>query len=121
MTNLSPKLWPAVQRGLFCRCPQCGKGKLYQSYLKPVNLCAVCSTSFKNIRADDGPAWLTILVVGHILVPLALHIFQATEWAVWQALTVLLSLAVLLVLALLPPMKGLFIGFMWWLRETKVG
>ena len=55
----------AVLRGLRGRCPHCGQGHLFRAYLKPVDACSVCHEPLKHIRADDGPAWLTILIVGH--------------------------------------------------------
>ena len=58
----------SVFRGACARCPNCGRGRLFRAYLKPVETCAECHESLKHIRADDGPAWLTILVVGHIVV-----------------------------------------------------
>src|SRR5688572_1409768 len=63
----------SVFRGACARCPNCGRGRLFRAYLKPVESCAECHESLKHIRADDGPAWLTILVVGHIVGALALH------------------------------------------------
>ena len=58
---------PIIIRGIKLRCPSCGEGKLFASYLKQVNNCTLCGESYRNIHADDGPAWLTILIVGHLL------------------------------------------------------
>src|SRR5579871_281405 len=59
-----------IRRALLGKCPKCGKGALYRAYLKQVDSCAVCGESYRHIRAEDGPPWLTILLTGHIIVPL---------------------------------------------------
>ena len=65
-------LWTAMKRGFRCRCPRCGEGKLFRAFLKTANNCSVCGLDFTPHRADDLPAYLVIVVVGHIVVPAAL-------------------------------------------------
>ena len=48
--------WPAMLNGMKCRCPNCGQGKLFSSYLKVADQCDVCGTEFFHHRADDAPA-----------------------------------------------------------------
>lgn len=103
----------AVARGFAGRCPNCGKGKLFRAYLKPVEACASCGEAFDHIRADDGPAWLTILITGHVVVPLLLMVEQRTDWPVWVATSFWCALVVVLVLMLLPRSKGVFVGIIW--------
>ena len=64
----------AMIRGFLQRCPNCGKGHLFRAYLKQVDSCADCGEPFGHIRADDGPAWLTILITGHVVVGVALAV-----------------------------------------------
>jgi len=59
----------ALLRGFMCRCPNCGRGKLFRAYLKVVDRCAVCGEDFSHQRADDAPAYFVILIVGHLVVP----------------------------------------------------
>jgi uncharacterized protein (DUF983 family) len=103
----------AVRRGLAGRCPACGKGRLFRSYLKPVDTCAACNEDLSHIRADDGPAWLTILIVGHLVVALVLGVDSWAGWPLWQAMVFYPTLGLVLSLALLPVAKGLFIGVIW--------
>ncbi len=106
-------LGEAMKRGLLCRCPSCGRGKLFGNYLKVVPACASCGEDLSHERADDAPPYFTILLVGHIIVPLVL--FVETRWqpdlvlqmAVWLPLTVLLALA------FLQPIKGAIVGYQW--------
>ena len=52
-----------LKRGLRLRCPKCGEGRLLAGYLTPQKACTDCGESFEALKADDGPAWLTVLVV----------------------------------------------------------
>jgi hypothetical protein len=78
--NSREPLGSVLARGAFGRCPRCGHGKLFNSYLKQVDHCAACTEQLGHIRADDGPAWLTILLTGHILVPLILALEPNSDW-----------------------------------------
>jgi uncharacterized protein (DUF983 family) len=108
----------AVLRGLRGRCPNCGEGRLFRSYLKPVETCASCHESLKHIRADDGPAWLTILVVGHVVVGLALYLEMYAPQPVATSIVIFVSLALSSTLLLLPRAKGVFIGAIWAMDAT---
>ncbi len=67
-------LWTAMKRGFRGRCPRCGEGKLFRAFLKVDNSCSACGLDFTPHRADDLPAYLVIVVVGHIVVPVVLCI-----------------------------------------------
>ena len=108
-----PSAVRAVARGLIGRCPNCGKGALFRRYLKQVDRCAACDEAYGHLRADDGPPWLTIIVVGHIVVPLAYFFERDTQWPEWVAMTVWPGLALVLCLLLLPLAKGVFLGLIW--------
>ncbi len=106
----------AALRGFTGRCPNCGLGKLFRAFLKPVDQCSSCQEPFGHIRADDGPAWLTILIVGHLVVPILFMVEQRTSWPEWVAMTFWPALVGMLVLVLLPRSKGVFIAAIW---QTK--
>ncbi len=104
---------PAMLRGWRGKCPSCGGGQLLHGYLKVNRDCAACRQEFYHHRADDGPAYLTILLVGHLVAP-GLHI----AFVVWrpEPLTLFTIFAVgctALSLYLLPRLKGAMIGFQW--------
>ncbi|AEM40378.1 DUF983 domain-containing protein [Ketogulonicigenium vulgare] len=104
---------PALSRGWRRRCPACGKGKLLTGYLKVADHCPACGAEMFHQRADDGPAYLTILLVGHIMA-VALHIV----WSAFRPAPIVMALTfsigvVLLALYLLPRIKGAFIGLQW--------
>ena len=110
----------SVFRGARARCPNCGRGRLFRAYLKPVESCAECNESLKHIRADDGPAWLTILVVGHIVGFLALELEMTAPQPVWISITMFLTLAAVMIAWFLPRAKGMFVGAIWAMDATGI-
>lgn len=108
--------WEAIRRGFGCRCPACGRGRVFAGYLKTVGACTRCGEQLGQIRADDIPPYVTILLVGHIVVPLVLLVEQnyapslLLQLLLWPALTLVLTLT------LLRPVKGAVVGLIWALR-----
>ena len=85
---------PALLRGWKRKCPNCGSGPMMEGYLTVRHDCAVCSQELHHQRADDGPAYITILD------PLVLAV---------SFILVFITIA----LFLLPRIKGAFIGLQW--------
>jgi uncharacterized protein (DUF983 family) len=106
-------LGQALRRGWRCRCPQCGAGPMLQSYLKVRDTCVVCGEALYHQRADDGPAYLTILIVGHILAPLIYFVFVEYRPDPLVLASVFTTLTVALALFLLPRMKGMLVALQW--------
>lgn len=109
-------LWSAMKRGFRCRCPRCGEGKMFRAFLKTADNCPVCGLDFTPHRADDLPAYLVIVIVGHIVVPIALWVETNYSPAVWLQLAAYLPFTFLSSLALLQPVKGSVVGLQWALR-----
>jgi uncharacterized protein (DUF983 family) len=105
--------WQALWRGFLCRCPNCGKGALFNGYLKPVLACGVCGEDMSHQRADDAPPYFTIVVVGHVIVPIMTTVFLMTELSVMTHLAIWLPLTLVMTLALLRPIKGALIALQW--------
>lgn len=108
-----PSFGTTLLRGLLKRCPRCGHGALYAKYLKPKDRCETCQAEIGVIRADDMPAYLTIVVVGHIVVPLALVVEKLYAPSVSVHMALWLPMIVVMTLAMLPGIKGATIGLMW--------
>jgi uncharacterized protein (DUF983 family) len=109
-------LWTAMKRGFMCRCPRCGEGKLFRAFLKVGDNCATCGLDYTPHRADDLPAYLVIIIVGHIVVPVVLWIETNYSPAVWLQLSIYLPFTFISSLLLLQPVKGAVVGFQWALR-----
>ena len=109
-------VWTAMKRGFRSRCPRCGEGKLFGAFLKVGSKCSVCALDFRPHRADDLPAYLVIIIVGHIVVPTVLWVETNYSPAVWLQLSIYLPLTLVLSLLLLQPVKGAVVGLQWALR-----
>lgn len=104
----------AMRRGWSRRCPNCGKGPLLRGYLKVRDECPVCRQELHHHRADDGPAYLTILVVGHLMAPLLHMTFtRFDEPDPFIVATVFSVGCVAACLYLLPRLKGVIVGIQW--------
>jgi uncharacterized protein (DUF983 family) len=66
-----PPLSP-LATALQCRCPRCGKGKLYNGLLSVTPRCTVCGLDLAAQDAGDGPAVFVVLILGAIVVALAI-------------------------------------------------
>ena len=102
-----------LRRGFRKVCPQCGEGPLLEGYLKPLPTCSACNEDFSHISADDGPAWLTLLVVGHAIVPLMLVFGRNDYVPLWLAILILSFVTLIGVYLVLPRAKGIFIALIW--------
>ena len=103
----------ALLRGWRRKCPNCGSGPVLRSYLKLHDSCTVCEQSFKPARADDGPAYLTILIVGHLMAPLLHLVFVKFRPEPLVLFTIFAVGCVALSLYLLPRFKGMIVAFQW--------
>lgn len=112
---------PAIKRGFLGSCPACGSGRLFRAWLKSCDRCAACNEDYTHHRADDLPAYLVILLVGHITV----GGFMMTDmvWLVssWVHLGIWVPLTLILSLLLIQPVKGGVIGLQWAMRMHGFG
>jgi uncharacterized protein (DUF983 family) len=112
-------LLPSMGRGLRGLCPHCGEGRLFYRYLKVSPGCPVCVHDLDQYPSDDGPAYFTILLVGHAVV-LPLLLFPI----LWKAPAAIIVPCVLiplagLTMAVLPRVKGAVIGALYALRVRR--
>ena len=114
-------LKPALLRGWLRRCPACGKGRMFEGYLKVRPACPVCGEDLHHHRADDGPAYLTILIVGHLMAPLILWAFVTWRPDPKVLATIFTAGCVALSLFLLPRLKGAFVALQWSRRMHGFG
>lgn len=107
---------PAMLHGLACKCPHCGKGRLFRAYLKTNDHCPECGEELFHHRADDLPPYISIVIIGHLLVGLMLHMEMSSTGSPVTYMGILLPLAIVLPLASLPSIKGAVVGLQWALR-----
>ena len=103
----------ALWRGFRQRCPNCGVGSSMEGYLGVRASCPHCGESLGHIKADDGPAYFTVLIAGHVMVSSVLVAEQAWHPDMVVMMVVALAGLGLLIWRLLPRVKGAVLGLMW--------
>jgi uncharacterized protein (DUF983 family) len=106
-------LMSAMWRGFRGRCPHCGEGRLFAHFLKVADRCPSCGEELFHHRADDFPAYLVIILVGHAVVPAVLAVEMAYAPPVALQLLVWLPVTLVASLGLLQPVKGAVVGLQW--------
>lgn len=102
------------------RCPECGKGGVFEGYLRIRDACGVCGADFKAADAGDGPAVFVILIVGAIVAPLLIILQVGLDLPDGLALGITLVTAVVLCLAFLPPFKATLFALQWKHKAREV-
>ncbi|MGB0749958.1 MAG: DUF983 domain-containing protein [Magnetospiraceae bacterium] len=114
MTPIPPRsVWFALLRGLFSRCPSCGQGWMFASFLKVKPHCESCGEALHHHRADDFPAYIVIALVGHMVVPLVALVVINFDLPYSLQMAIFLPLTIELVLLLLQPVKGAVVAVQW--------
>jgi uncharacterized protein (DUF983 family) len=103
----------AVWRGFALKCPSCGRAALFRRYLKVWDRCPGCAEELHHHRADDAPAYFTILVVGHFIIGGVLGLERALSPPDWVHFVIWVPLTLASTLWLLPRVKGALIGLQW--------
>jgi uncharacterized protein (DUF983 family) len=113
MAEIVHPLVPSVFRGLKGRCPACGEGQLFWRYLKVSGNCPKCGHDLARYPADDGPAYLTILLVGHLIIAPLLIFPIVWKAPAYYSLPIILSTLAIVTLVALSRIKGGWIGLMY--------
>lgn len=101
-------------RGLSCKCPACGKGKLFYKYLKVVDACPECGEEMHHHRADDAPAYIVLLLLCHFIIPAVLMVEDAFSPPTWVQLAIWFPASTIFALLMLPPVKGVVVALQWY-------
>jgi uncharacterized protein (DUF983 family) len=106
-------VFAAMRRGWAGRCPNCGEGRMFRAFLKVADQCPACGEELHHQRADDFPAYVVIVIVGHIVVPLVLMVETHIAPPYWVHMVLWPVVVMGLGLALLQPVKGAIVGLQW--------
>ncbi|EJL34093.1 DUF983 domain-containing protein [Novosphingobium sp. AP12] len=104
----------AAWRGIRGRCPRCEQGSLFRKWLKPRERCPVCMLDLTPQRADDFPAYIAMIVTGHLMAPLIIMLSLDFELGPVAMMAILVPLALVMMLGMLQPAKGAVIAVQWW-------
>jgi len=108
--DLQPARIDPIRAGLLCRCPNCGRGRLFEGFLKVVERCEACDFDFTRLNTGDGAAVFVMQAAGAPVVFGALFVQIAYEPPIWAMLLVALPLVAGLSLGLMRPGKGVMIA-----------
>ncbi len=112
--DLPRSVWQALWRGARGLCPRCGEGRLFRRWLKPVDRCPACALDLTPQRADDLPAYIAIIVTGHLLAPVMIALSLEAALSVVAILAIIIPVSVAMLLAMIQPAKGGVIAMQWW-------
>ncbi|PNU05974.1 DUF983 domain-containing protein [Novosphingobium guangzhouense] len=104
----------ALLRGLRSRCPRCGEGSLFRKWLKPRERSPVCTMDLTPQRADDFPAYIAMIVTGHLMAPLIIALSVDYDLGPLAMFAILVPLAIAMMIGMLQPAKGGVIATQWW-------
>jgi uncharacterized protein (DUF983 family) len=99
-----------VLRGLTCKCPRCGEGKLYAGFINLAPRCETCGLDYAFIDTGDGPAIFIIMIAGAIVVGCALVVEVKYQPPFWLHAALWLPLILATTLLPLRSMKSLLIA-----------
>ncbi len=99
--------------GLACRCPRCGKGRLFAGFLRLKPSCEACGLNYGFADAGDGPAVFVIFFSGFVVVFAALLVEVVYQPPYWLHAALWLPLILLTTLGPLRPVKGLMIALQY--------
>jgi uncharacterized protein (DUF983 family) len=108
--NALPTVTQSAMRGLACKCPRCGKGKLYQGFLNLRPRCEACGLDYAFIDSGDGPAVFIIMIAGAVVVGAALIVEIKYQPPFWLHAALWLPLILATTLLPLRSMKALLIA-----------
>ncbi len=128
ITSTSPELanderspMEAMRRGSAGKCPACGNGALFTSYLKVADSCPDCGEEMHHHRADDAPPYFTILIVCHFIVAGVMFVEDYFHPSYWLHILMWFPLTIGLSMLLLPRIKGALVGLQWALKMHGFG
>lgn len=108
-----PREVSPISAGLGCRCPKCGEGPVFKSYLGFAPACSACGADFGMADAGDGPAFFVMFLVGIIVTPPVLVVQILFDPPAWVHLVIWIPVIVLLSALLLRPFKSLLFALQW--------
>lgn len=109
----APSAVSPIVAGLTCRCPQCGKGKLFGGFLSLRPRCDRCGLDYTFIDSGDGPAVFIILLAGFVVVGCALIVEVKYQPPFWVHAVLWIPLIAATTLLPLRPMKSLLIALQY--------
>jgi uncharacterized protein (DUF983 family) len=116
---VTTKLTATIHVGLRCRCPRCGKGKLFAGFLTLRQRCEACGLDYRFADSGDGPAVFIMFLAGAIVVGAALVTEILFRPPYWVHAVLWLPLILIVTLGPLRPLKGLMIALQYHYKAAE--
>ena len=110
MNDTPPTVTESALRGIACKCPRCGEGKIYSGFLTLRPRCEACGLDFAFMDSGVGPAIFVIMIAGAIVVAAALIVEVKYQPPFWLHAALWLPLILATTLLPLRSMKSLLIA-----------
>ena len=108
-----------LKHGFFNLCPACGEGRLLRKYTAPHKSCSHCELNYAPLRADDGPAWATILIAGHLTMPVVFWVLDLGLDNMVIEISICITFILFISALILPRAKGIFMAIIWLMHIKK--
>ncbi len=105
--------------GISCKCPACGKGKLFKGFLDVEEAYSVCGQNLISIDSGDGPAIFVIFIVGFVIVGLAFWTEMTFSPPYWLQLVIWMPTILIASVGLLRPFKAVLIALQFKHKATS--
>lgn len=109
----SHAVWPAIWRGLRCKCPRCGEAWLFHHYIEQVDQCPACKEPLAFYKVGLLLPLVVITLMVHIIGFVMLGMELDGRGSPLVYLYVLVPLSIIVPLVILPASKGAIIGLFW--------
>ncbi|OUS13538.1 hypothetical protein A9Q97_04845 [Rhodospirillales bacterium 47_12_T64] len=110
-----------VKAGLLCKCPRCGEGSIFKSFLIIADKCPFCGFDLAHSDSGDGPAVFIIFILGFLVIPIAIWFEVSFEPPLWVHALIWPVLILGGSIALLRPMKGLMVALQYHHKASDSG
>ncbi len=109
---------PLIKTALTCRCPGCGRGRMFNGFLDTRETCPDCGLKLRRMDNGDGPAVFLIFILGFLVVPLAIWGSNQIDLPFWMQ-GIFWGIVILgLTLGMLRPAKALVLALNYRHRDT---
>lgn len=110
---------PLAVAGLLARCPRCGRGELFEGYLKVRPGCAVCGLCFAGHDTADGPAFFIMMPLSILTAVLALLVEVYARPPVWVHIAIWPAFIIAFAGLALRPVKATMIALQYRFRDVE--
>lgn len=88
-------------------------GEIFDGFLETRDHCRACGLDLSGHEAHDFPAYIVILVLGHVVVSAMISINVMLSIPVMWQVVIWPTVTIVLALSLIRPVKGAVIAFQW--------